>query len=146
LAWVSICSSDSTPSLGTSICCRCSPKKKKIEGKENRKCAFKSQEFIVYIYIYIYIYIYFFFFFFGHTHGMWKLPGQESNPRHSSDNTNSITARPPGNSQTSFIVYLCVFRATSVAYGGSRARGQIRAGAAAASLHHSHSNATSLTH
>ena len=35
------CSSDSTPSLGTSICCRCSPKKQKIKNKKN---AFLIQE------------------------------------------------------------------------------------------------------
>ena len=32
----------------------------------------------------------------------------------------------------------CLFRATLVAYGGSQARGRMRAGAV--SLHHSHSN------
>ena len=37
-----------------------------------------------------------------------------------------------------------LFRATPVVYGSSQARGWI--GAAAASLHHSHSNARSLTH
>ena len=46
-------------------------------------------------------------------------------------------------------IYFCVClfafsRATPAAYGGSQARGQI--GAVAASLHHSHSNAGSLTH
>ena len=35
-------------------------------------------------------------------------------------------------------LFFCFFRATPVAYGGSRARGQI--GAAPAGLHHSHSN------
>ena len=34
--------------------------------------------------------------------------------------------------------FVCLFRAASLAYGGSQTRGQI--GAAAASLHHSHSN------
>ena len=38
-------------------------------------------------------------------------------------------------------IYLCLFRAIPAAYGGSQARGRI--GAAAASLHHSHSNAGS---
>ena len=33
----SSCSSDSTPSLGTSICCRCGPKKTKEKKKEQRK-------------------------------------------------------------------------------------------------------------
>ena len=41
-------------------------------------------------------------------------------------------------------IYLLLFRATPVAYGGSQAGGQI--GAAAASFHHSHINAESLTH
>ena len=30
-------SSDSTPSLGTSVCCRCSPKKEKINFKKKKK-------------------------------------------------------------------------------------------------------------
>ena len=37
-----------------------------------------------------------------------------------------------------------LFRAAPAVYGGSQARGQITA--AAASLHHSHSNTGSLTH
>jgi len=40
-----------------------------------------------------------------------------------------------------FFFFLCLFRATLVAYGRSQARGQI--GATAAGLHHSHSNAGS---
>ena len=40
-------------------------------------------------------------------------------------------------------IYL-LFRATPTAYGGSQARDQIKA--AAARLHHSHSNTRSLTH
>ena len=47
-----------------------------------------------------------------------------------------------GNSFFIFIFNFC--RATSMAYGNSQARGQIRA--AAASLHHSHSNAESEPH
>ena len=43
-----------------------------------------------------------------------------------------------------FIFVFCLFRAAPVAYGGSQARGLI--GAIAASLHHSHSSARSLTH
>ena len=30
------CSSDSTPSLGTSICCRCGPKKQKTNNSNNK--------------------------------------------------------------------------------------------------------------
>ena len=41
-------------------------------------------------------------------------------------------------------LFICLFRAASVACGGSQARGQIRA--VAISLHHSHSNTGSLTH
>ena len=44
-------------------------------------------------------------------------------------------------------IYVCIYfllRATPVAYGGSKARGQI--GAAAARLHHSHSNVGSELH
>ena len=43
------CSSDSTPSLGISICWKCSPKKKKKEKKDRK------------------VFDFFFFFFFGHT-------------------------------------------------------------------------------
>ena len=38
----------------------------------------------------------FFRIFFGCTHGMWKFPGQGSNPCHSNKNTKSLTARSPG--------------------------------------------------
>ena len=37
--------------------------------------------------------------FFGCTCGMHNFPGQGSTPNHSSDNTRSLTARPPGNSR-----------------------------------------------
>ena len=37
-----------------------------------------------------------------------------------------------------FFFFFCIFRAASMAYGCSQARGQI--GAVAAGLHHSHSN------
>ena len=43
-----------------------------------------------------------------------------------------------------FIYLSLLFRATPVAYGGSRARGPI--GATAASLHHNHSNTRSEPH
>ena len=42
----------------------------------------------------------FFFFFFGCACTMWKFPGQGSNLRHSSDNAESLTTKPPENSQT----------------------------------------------
>ena len=45
---------------------------------------------------------------------------------------------------TSLFIYFCLFRDTLELHGNSRARGAI--GAAAASLHHNHSNARSLTH
>ena len=41
-------------------------------------------------------------------------------------------------------LFILLFRATPVPYGGSQARGQI--GATAAGLHHSHSNAESELH
>ena len=44
----------------------------------------------------------------------------------------------------SFFLFLLFFRAAPVAHGGSQARGLI--GAVAAGLHHSPSNAGSLTH
>ena len=43
-----------------------------------------------------------------------------------------------------FFFFVFVFRAAPAAYGGSQARGPV--GAVDASLHHSHSNAGSLTH
>ena len=43
-----------------------------------------------------------------------------------------------------YFLFFCHFRATPAAYGGSQARGLIRA--AADGLHHRHSNARSLTH
>ena len=44
----------------------------------------------------------------------------------------------------SLFVYVCLFKATPVAYGGSQARGTIRA--VATGLRHSHSNARSEPH
>jgi len=61
-------SSDSTPSLGTSICCRYGPK--------------KTED----IYIYIWWFICF-----GLTWVIQKFSGQRLNLRHSSDNTGSLT-------------------------------------------------------
>ena len=46
--------------------------------------------------------------FFGHTHGMWKLPGQQSNPRHSSDNTRSLTYWATSELPLSPILMQCV--------------------------------------
>ena len=43
-----------------------------------------------------------------------------------------------------FYFIFCLLKAAPAAYGGSQARGQIKA--VAAGLHHSHSNARSLTH
>ena len=41
---------------------------------------------------------------FGPAHGMWKFPGQGLNLNHSSDNAESLTARPSENSR---ILILC---------------------------------------
>ena len=38
----------------------------------------------------------FFVFVFGHTRDIWKFPGQGSNLNQSSENDESLTARPPG--------------------------------------------------
>jgi len=43
-----------------------------------------------------------------------------------------------------FCLFVCFLGAAPMVYGSSQARGRI--GAAAASLHHSHSNTGSLTH
>ena len=64
-----------------------------------------------------------------------------------------LQIRPSGNFKKGFYFLFCIFkvffvfcflRATPVAYGGSHARGPIRA--VAASLHQSHSNARSEPH
>ena len=44
-----------------------------------------------------------FFPFSGHTRSTWKVPGQGSNLRCSSNNTGSLTTRPPGNSSCVFL-------------------------------------------
>ena len=56
----------------------------------------------------------------------------------------SYTTNHAGYRKYSSFFFLFLFRATSVTYGNSQARGQIRA--AAAYLHHSHSNARSEPH
>ena len=38
------------------------------------------------------------YYFFGHICSIWKFPDQGSNLSHCSDNTGSLTTRPPGNS------------------------------------------------
>ena len=58
---------------------------------------------------------------FGQTFGMWKLPGQGSNPGHShdlshSDNAGSLTARPPGNSSTYSLKSIKILSAVSGRY------------------------------
>ena len=50
----------------------------------------------------------FFFFFFGDTHDMEKFPGEKSNLCHSSDNAESLTTRPPGNSWSVLLLNNCV--------------------------------------
>ena len=89
--------------------------------------------------------------FLGYAYSMWKFPGQGLNPRHSSnpslcnDNARSLTHCI--RRELPLFLFFCLFafpRATPMAYGGSQARGQI--GAVATGLHHSHSNAGSLTH
>lgn len=50
------------------------------------------------------ILVYFFFvLFFGHLQGMRKFLGQRLNWSHNSDNTESLTSRPPGNSLAVFL-------------------------------------------
>ena len=83
-------------------------------------------------------------FFFGCTRGMWKFVGQESNPNHSSDlshssdNAESLTTEPPGNSWR-FIDLFSLFRAAPEAYGSFQAGAGTRA--VVDCQHHSHSNA-----
>ena len=119
--------SDSTPSLGTSICHRCGPKeqKKKKKKKKNlwNQCSAiqlavgKLQDCII-LWLPASVQQFLWqnppflnsygimtsFFFSSHAHGMWKFPGQGSNlshscdPSYSSDNTGSLVARLLGNS------------------------------------------------
>ena len=96
-------------------------------------------------------------FFFGCIRGIWRFLGQGMNLSHSFDlhhrcsNTGSLSHCPwardwPHAStatccttvRTPRIFFFLHFRAIPMAYGSSQARGQIRA--AAAGLHHSHSN------
>ena len=51
------------------------------------------------------------FFFFGRSRSMRKFPGQRSNLSHSSDNAESLTAGPPGNSNNSD--YALIWQATA---------------------------------
>ena len=44
------------------------------------------------------IFFYILFCLFGHAHSMWKFPGQGWNPSYSSEDAESLTTRPPGNS------------------------------------------------
>ena len=53
--------------------------------------------------IYLLIYV----FSFGHAYGMQKFPGQGLNPSHRSDNAESLTTRPPGNSLSLVFNRLC---------------------------------------
>ena len=48
------------------------------------------------------------FFFFGHTCSMQMFLGQGSNLSHSSDNAESLTARPPENSQFNLLTFCFV--------------------------------------
>ena len=124
------CGSDSTPSLGTSICCRCSPKKQKTKNKQTnprpvpirgrlqlfmnksaQKCSngiFWEEEELVNIKLQ---YPPFF------THLV--VPDTMLQALHGSS-----------------FFFFCPFRATPSAYGSSQARSQIRD--TAAGLHHSH--------
>ena len=104
--------------------------------------------FFVYLVGFICLYV-----FICPNHGIWKFPGQVSNPCHSSDNTGSLNCWASREFWWDYLLLLllgfffvfcglffffCPFRATHSAYGGSQARGWI--GTTAASLHHSHSN------
>ena len=42
---------------------------------------------------------------FGHTHAIWKFMGQGSKLSHSSDNAESLTTMPPGNSHDRSVIY-----------------------------------------
>ena len=95
----------------------------------------------------------FFFSFLDCPHGIWKFLGQGSNLSwscdlcHSRSNAGSLTTAPGWGSRCFLFVcfvglfYFLLFRAPPMAYGGSQARGQVRA--TTAGLLHSHSNAGS---
>ena len=84
---------------------------------------------------------------FGYIQSMCKFPGQGSNLSHSCDlhrscgSAGSSTHCATRELLHILCLFVCLFRAMPVAYGGSQARGQI--GAVAASLHHSHSHSHS---
>ena len=106
--------SDSTPSLGTSICCRCSPRKDKKKKKEQK--IFTSLFFscirrtfwpcanVEVINCFLKIYTDFYLLFYSILLIFWlcppqlEVPGSGIKQRHSSDNAEPLTVKPPGNS------------------------------------------------
>ena len=68
--------------------------------------------------VYIGFSSFFFFFFFGLVCGMCKFSGQGSNPRHSSESSRSLAARPLGNSYIGSSVLVCegLLQSLSAAY------------------------------
>ena len=75
---------DWTPSLETSICRGCGPKKRQKDKGYHFSLSFLG----------------------GQTHGMF--PGQGLNPSHNSDNAKSLTTGPPGNSKNQHLLSVYV--------------------------------------
>ena len=61
-------SSDSTPSLGTSLCCSHCPKKTKKKKKKNFHSHLFTVNFLVFVFVLFLSYE-------GHTCGIWRFPG-----------------------------------------------------------------------
>ena len=65
--------------------------REKVRAMESRCQTLHRQMVGVFVYFLITL-------FWGCIHGIWKVPGQGSNPHHSNDNAGSWPTRPPGNS------------------------------------------------
>ena len=121
VAVASSCSSDSALSLGTSICCGCGSK----NDKKKKKATFGVPWWLSRLRIWHY-----------HCCGMGLIPGQETSACWEySQKTKNKKKKAIFKTNDSF------FKAAPVACGSSQARDRIRA--AAAGLHHSHSNSRS---
>ena len=131
------CSSDLTPSLGTSICRRCGPKKKKKKEEfSSRKCVVSR----------------------SHRERRDAVPAaSESNGFHAEQPVGRFVScgryfwsghgcglRGGGRVVRLLWEFILFLGLLPAAYGGSQAKGQI--GTVAAGLHHSHNNRGSPTH
>ena len=80
--------SNSTPSLGTSICHRSGLKKQKKKKnlsyhKVTKHSQVKFQPWLFFLLLFFFFFFFFFLAFQGRTHGIWKFPGWGSNRSYS---------------------------------------------------------------